>query len=551
MVKYNELLPILTTIAAVSVFMKIWFLHAFFLTCVGFVSFQQTEVMGQDSAVRSGSDSKIAGLIGELDQYVARAQREWQVPGLAIAVVKDDQVLLSKGYGVRRIGTSDTVDQKTLFAIASNSKAFTAAALAILVDEGKLNWDDHVTKHLPWFRLKDDFATREIRVRDLLCHRSGLGTFSGDLLWWGTEYSAKEVLERAAFLEPTSSFRSSYGYSNLMFLAAGEVIVAVSGQSWSDFIKERILQPLEMNRTVCSVRDLVAQDNFATPHKTLQDSSVPIAWMNWDAMAAAGGIISSADDMSNWMRLQLRVGEMKDKKRIFSESASHQMWQSHTPIPVSRVPSSRFPSIHFRSYGLGWSLSDYQGRKVIGHGGGYDGMNSHVLMVPEEKIGVVVLTNSLTPISSMLAYRAIDTLMGTVGKDFSQESLSEFKRSLEEFQARITKVTTPVAEGTKPSHPLSDFAGQYRCPMYGDATVVVEGDKLILSFVPFKTLVAELTHLHYDTFSIRWRKSDIAWFDGGTVHFVADSRGKFQKMELDVPNDDLWFHEIKLQRRAD
>ena len=531
--------------------MKIWPLSVFLLVWFAPVSSQQHRVIGQEVAVRSGTDSKIAGLITELDQYVAKAQQEWQVPGLAIAVVKDDQVLLSKGYGVRRVGTSDGVDQKTLFAIASNSKAFTAAALAILVDEGKLSWDDHVTKHLPWFRLKDDFATREIRVRDLLCHRSGLGTFSGDLLWWGTDYSAKEVLERAAFLEPASSFRSSYGYSNLMFLAAGEVIEAISGQSWADFIKERILQPLEMNRTICSVRDLVSQDNFAIPHKTSLDSSVPIAWMNWDAMAAAGGIISSSEDMSNWMRLQLRVGEMQDKKRIFSESASHQMWQAHTPIPVGRVPSARFPSIHFRSYGLGWSLSDYQGRKVVGHGGGYDGMNSHVLMVPEEKIGVVVLTNSLTPIASMLAYRAVDTLLGTVGKDFSQEGLTEFKKSLEEFQARITRVTTPVVQGTKPSHPLADFAGKYRCPMYGDATVEVEGDKLILSFAPFKTLVAELTHLHYDTFSIRWRKSDIAWFDSGTVHFVPDSRGKFQKIELDVPNDDLWFHEIKLQRQPD
>ena len=178
-------------------------------------------------------------------------------------------------------------------------------------------------------------------------------------------------------------------------------------------------------------------------------------------------------------------------------------------------------------------------------------MNSHVLMVPEEKLGVVVLTNSLTPIASMLAYRAIDTVMGTVSKDFGQEALSEFKKSLEEFQARINKVTTPVVAGTKPSHPLKDYTGTFRCPMYGDATVTNEGDKLVLSFVPFKTLVAELTHLHYDTFSIRWRKADIAWFDGGTVHFVADSRGTIQKIELDVPNDDLWFHEIKLQRRAD
>ena len=265
-------------------------------------------------------------------------------------------------------------------------------------------------------------------------------------------------------------------------------------------------------------------------------------------MAAAGGIISSAEDMSHWLRLQLRQGELSSSKRIFSEDASHQMWQSHTPIPMARVPSTRFPSTHFRAYALGWSLSDYHGRKLVGHGGGYDGMNSHVLLVPEEKFGVVVLTNSLTPIANLLAYRAVDALMGTPTKDFSQDNLTEFKKSLEAFQARITAVTTPVAVETKPSHAIADYAGKFRCPMYGDATVAVEDDKLVLSFLPFKTLVAELTHLHYDTFSIRWKKADIAWFDGGTVHFVADSRGKFQRIEFDVPNDDLWFHEIKLQR---
>ncbi len=211
--------------------------------------------------------------VAELDAYIEAARVEWQVPGLSVAVVRDDQILLSKGYGVRRVGAAEPVDQHTLFAIASNSKAFTAAALAILVDEGKLKWDDRVTKHLPWFRLKDDVATREMRINDLLSHRGGLGTFSGDLLWWGTDYSPKEILQRAAELEPASSFRSSYGYSNLMFLAAGEVIAAASGQSWQEFVRDRILRPLEMNRTTTSVRDLVTLENFATPHKTHLDRS--------------------------------------------------------------------------------------------------------------------------------------------------------------------------------------------------------------------------------------------------------------------------------------
>lgn len=481
------------------------------------------------------------------DQYVEAARVEWQVPGLAIAVVKDNEVLLSKGYGTRRVGSSEPVDQNTLFAIASNSKAFTSAALAILVDEKKLKWDDRVTQHLPWFRLKDDVATREMRVNDLLCHRGGLGTFSGDLLWWGTDYSPKQVLQRAAELEPASSFRSTYGYSNLMFLAAGEVITAVSGQSWQEFVRDRILRPLEMNRTTTSVRDLLTLENFATPHKTHLDHSQPIPWMNWDAMAAAGGVISSSDDMARWLRLQLNTGAIDDKRRIFTAASSHEMWQEHTPIRMGMTPSQRFPSTHFRSYGLGWALSDYQGLKVVGHGGGYDGMYSQVLMIPEKKIGVVVLTNSMTSISGLLAYRALDVLIGGDKKDWSKENLEQFRKSRIEFAERIKKATTPAVADTKPSHPLADYAIKFRCPMYGDATVTLEGEQLVLRLLPYPALVADLKHLHYDTFEIRWR-NEYAWFEGGSAHFVADAHGKFQKLELDVPNDDLWFYELKLVR---
>lgn len=517
--------------------------------CLSFVlatrsSYAQEQVTAPDAATAN------LATIAQFEAYVESARQQWQVPGLAIAIVKDDQVLLSKGFGNRRVGSVETVDQHTLFAIASNSKAFTSAALAILVDEGKLKWDDRVTQHLPWFRLKDELATREIRVNDLLCHRSGLGTFSGDLLWWGTGYSPKQVLQRAAELEPASSFRSDYGYSNLMFLAAGEVITAVSGQIWSDFVRERILLPLEMNRSTTSIRDLISLENYATPHKTHVDRSQPIPWMNWDAMAAAGGIISSADDMSRWLRLQLRQGDLDGKKRIFSAAASHEMWQAFTPIKLGSAPSQRFPSTHFRAYGLGWALSDYQGLKVVGHGGGYDGMYSQVLMVPEKKLGVVVLTNSMTSISSLLAYRALDVLLDGDKKDWSADNLAQFRKSREEFTAKIAKITTPVVAGTKPSHPFSDYVAKFRCPMYGDATISLEGEQLVLRLLPYPLLVAELKHLHYDTFEIRWR-NEFAWFDGGTAHFVADARGKFQKLELDVPNDDLWFHELKLQRLAD
>jgi CubicO group peptidase (beta-lactamase class C family) len=489
-------------------------------------------------------------VIAKLDAYIEKARQDWQVPGLAVAVVKDDKVLLCRGYGKRQVGAPEEVSGDTLFAIASNSKAFTAVALAILVDEGKLSWDDHVSKHLPWFGLKDPLATADIRVRDLLCHRSGLGTFSGDLLWWGTDYSPKEVLMRARHLDSASPFRANYGYSNLMFLAAGEVVAAVSGQSWPEFVQNRILKPLEMKRTITSVRDLISTENYATPHKTLLDQSKPIPWMNWDSMAAAGGVISSAEDMSKWLRLQLRRGQLAGEDRVFSEQLAHEMWQAQTPINLPRTSSPRFSTTHFRAYGLGWVLADYHGRKTVGHGGGYDGMYSQVMMLPEENLGVVVLTNSMTSISSLIAYRAVDGVLGVEGKDYSEESRAEFKKGREEFAAKIKKVTTPVVEGTKPSHALTDYVGKFRCPMYGDATVELDGGQLVLRLHPYNQLVGDLKHLHYDTFEIIWRH-EFAWFEGGSAHFVADSRGVFQQIELDVPNEDLWFHELRLRRVAD
>ena len=501
------------------------------------------------SAISSPSQwlDKDAKGIEALDAYIEQARQAWDVPGLAVAIVHKDQVLLSKGYGVKRVGGSDGVDRHTLFAIASNSKAYTAAAIAMLVEEGKLQWDDRVQQYLPWLQLNEPFASYDLRVRDLLCHRSGLGTFSGDLLWFGTPYTPREVLERAKHLKFESPFRTQFGYSNLMFLAAGELIEKVSGKTWSQFIKERIFEPLEMERSITSVRDLVVQDNYATPHKTFLDRSQPLAWENWDCMAAAGGIISSADDMSRWLRLQLRQGKLNDTKVLFSEANAREMWEAHTPLKVSARASQRTPSTHFKAYGLGWSLSDYGGRKLVAHGGGYDGMYSQVIMCPDEQLGIVVLTNSMTGIAEPIAMQIVDHFLGdaiAAKKDWAAEALPGFRRSRQAFDKRIELATTAAAEGTKPSHPTAAYTGSFVCPMYGEVKIEMEGEKLVLRMIPNPVLVADLEHLHYDTFVLRWR-NEVAWFGAGTVHFVADARGVFTELKLDVPNDDLWFHELK------
>ncbi len=482
-----------------------------------------------------------------LDQYFAGALEAWEIPGFAVAIVKDGELAFAKGYGVRELGEAAAVDEHTVFAIASNTKAFTAAALAMLVDEEKISWDDHVVEHLPYFQLYDPWVTQEMRVRDLLCHRSGLGTFSGDLLWYGTSYSREEVIRRTRYLEPAGAFRSSYGYSNLMFLAAGEVIPAVTSRSWDEYVKTEFFEPLGMVNTVTSTEDLAGMNNVATPHKLKDGEHIAIEWYNWDIMAPAGGIISSVSDMSQWLLLQLDEGVLNGDT-IFSETAQRTMWTPHVSYFVSRSSEETNPTTHFRGYGLGWSLMDYQGRKVMSHGGGYDGMYSRVVLVPEEELGLVILTNGMTGVQTSLSYRVLDAYLGGAERDWSAEALERAERSRDRAEARQERFKSARVTGTKPSLPLEDYTGTYGGPMYGDATVTLEDGHLVVSFIPNPDLVGDLSHRHFDTFVIEWRQ-EFAWFNEGTVQFLLDRNGKVVEMKIDVPNYDLWFYELEFKKK--
>lgn len=483
-----------------------------------------------------------------LDRYIAQARADWDVPGLAVAVVKDGEVVLARGYGVREIGESTPVDEHTLFAIASNTKAFTAAALAMLVDEGRLSWDDRVRDHLPWFELYDPYVTENMRIRDLLSHRSGLGTFSGDLLWYGTDYTAEEVVRRARHVPQAHPFRAGYGYSNLMFIAAGEVVEAVSGEPWSEFVRGRILEPLGMDRTVMTTDSLPGRDNVATPHGLWEGELTSFPWYNWDAMAAAGGIISSVSEMAEWLELQLDRGVRAEGDTIFRPRRSWEMWTVHTPFAVSSSYQELYPSTHFRGYGLGWSLRDYLGRKEVSHGGGYDGMFSRVVLVPEEDLGVVVLTNSMTGVTSAITNRVVDLYLGGEDRDWSEILRARSEQAAAREADRRARVVERTVEGTAPSHGLDAYTGTYTGSMYGDARVGVEDGGLVLRLLPNPELVADLTHLQYDTFLIEWRQP-FPWFGKGVAQFLLDPAGEVVELKLDVPNQDLWFTELELKKR--
>jgi CubicO group peptidase (beta-lactamase class C family) len=330
-------------------------------------------------------------ILTKLDAAFEKALKDFNVPGMAIAIVKDDQVIFNKGYGVKNAKTGEAVTPNTSFAIASNTKAFTAAALAILVDEGKIKWTDKVRKYLPYFQLYSPYVSEELTIRDLLCHRTGLATFSGDLIWYGTSHSREEVIRRAKYLEPVYGFRETYGYSNIMFLAAGEIIPAVTGQSWDDFIKERFFTPLNMPFANTSIKQFKRGQDISAPHNEVNGVNTPIDYVDWDNIGPAGSINASTTDVVQWIRLQLGKGTL-DGKKYWSEARTWEMWENITPKNVSKWQRENMPTRHFNGYGLGWELMEYGGEKVVSHGGGYDGVmhsgNSKPSLAPEAYAGV-------------------------------------------------------------------------------------------------------------------------------------------------------------------
>jgi CubicO group peptidase (beta-lactamase class C family) len=490
-----------------------------------------------------------AARLKEIDEYSAKAGVDWKVPGFAIAIVKDDRVVLARGYGVLELGKTPSVDEHTLFAIASNSKAFTSAALAILVDEGKVKWDDKVTKYLPSFELYDPYVTRELTIRDLLSHRSGLATFGGDLLWYESEYSRDEILRRIRFLKPASSFRSRFGYQNIMFLAAGEVVAKVSGKSWDEFVKERFFTPLAMKRTVTRHADLLTSVNVAMPHNEVAGKIRPIRYGWVDNIGAAGGIKSCVADMAQWLRLQLGRGTYEGR-RLFSSTTSREMWTPQTVFSGISEQSEKFnPTRHFNLYGLGWILSDYHGRLLVSHGGGLDGMTSQVALMPEERLGVVVLTSSETPLSTILANKVLDLFLGVPARDWNAEFLARVRDNQAGRRDADRRRDLSRVPQTKLSLPLPAYAGTYTGEMYGDATVTAEEGKLVLRFLPSPNFVGDLEHWHFDTFRVHWRDSVVYPFPRGFVTFTLNEGGRVNEMKIDVPNDDFDFKELEFKRK--
>jgi CubicO group peptidase (beta-lactamase class C family) len=458
-----------------------------------------------------------------LDEYVRKALQDWEVPGLALAVVKDDRVILAKGYGIRKLGEPAPVDERTMFAIGSATKAFTAAALGMLVDEGRIKWDDPVTKYLPEFQLSDPYVTREITIRDLLCHRSGLER--NELVWYGSANSRAEVLRRMRYVKPGSSFRSKFGYQNVMYLAAGQIIPAVAKTGWDDFVQQKIFKPLGMNASVTSTIPLNVIEDVATPHQKIEEKVQAIPWRNIDNIGPAGSINSNVLDMAQWLRLQLGQGKF-DNKQLLSSGIMQQMHAPQMVMPLEGMTAKLNPESHFLCYGLGWFLQDYRGKKVVQHAGNIDGMSALVAMLPEEKLGLVILTNlNGSRLPGALMYRIFDAYLKVPARDWSADLLKVRKGAEEIARKTEKKREEERVKGTRPTLPLEKYAGTYKDEIYGELKIIVARDKLVVRFGP---VAGDLEHWNYDTFRAIPRDKTM---DKMMLTFSLDSKGKVEQVK--------------------
>ena len=478
--------------------------------------------------------------LNKLDAYFNQALSNYELPGMAVGIVKDGKVVFAKGYGNLRKGQKDGVSESSVFAIASLSKAFTAAAIGMLVDEGKLDWDDKVSEYLPHFKLHDDYITSQLTVRDLLCHRSGLNTFDGDLLWYGTNYTRKEILGRIRELPVKSEFRTRFGYQNIMFLAAGELITVVTGKSWDDFLQERVFNPLKMQSTNTTTKGLASRPNVAYPHVKGEVDK----FLNYDNSGGAAAINSSVTDLCQWIQLWLNEGVVGSDTLLQAPTIGT-ILSSHTPMRVSGFDNRN--STHFKSYGLGWFLMDYQGVKVAHHGGGLPGFISKIALVPEKELGLIVLTNGETSLPTALMYKIIDAYTGAEERDWAGEYLGYSKSYHERLEKKQQERVDARVKGTKPGLKAEAYLGTYEDKMYGEAKVEMKDGKLWFTMVPAKELfVSEMEHWHYNTYRVKFKDR---FLPDGLVTFELNPSGKVEGFTIDLPNPDFHFYNLHFEKQ--
>lgn len=458
----------------------------------------------------------------EFDTYVETVRQQWQVPGLSIAVVKDNQVIFKKGYGVRELGKPEPVDTQTLFACASTTKAMTTTLMGMLVDEGRLSWDDPVSKYIPELQLYDPYVTRELKVRDLLIHDTGLG--STDFLTGAMTISATDMFRRLEMVKPSYSFRAGFDYQNTFYSAAGRVIERIVGKTWADYLKERIFMPLGMTRTAPK-RSYINDTNVTRPHYNINDTIRVIDYGADSEIGSAGAVWSSADDISKWVICMLDSSKYGGGRLLKPETWA-EIFKPQTFFPEEEYPTMQILKPNWRTYGLGWYQHDYRGHKVNFHTGSLAGLTAIIGQLPDAKLGVYVFGNyDHAEVRHALMYKTFDWFALGGNRDWSAEFKVLYDRIREQSKKAEQAFVAKRVSGTKPSLPLADYAGTYTSPLYGKAVVQVVGNQLVCAIN--NTLNATLAHWHFDTFYGPYQK---VWYGKARAQFILDLSGKAETL---------------------
>ena len=490
----------------------------------------------------------------QVDSLVQKSMKQFDVAGVAIAIVKDGKIIHEKGYGVKSIATKQPVDEHTNFQIASNSKAFTTAALSILIDEGKLSWKDKVKTYIPEFKMYNDYVTENFLIEDLLCHRSGMGLGVGDLMFFpdGSDFIIKDVVSSFQHFKPVSAFRTQFDYDNLLYIVAGEIIARVSGMSWEQFVQTNIMEPLQMNNSSTSLAGMKDKSNLAMPHSTSTGKIRTISMFGDQMIGAAGGILSNADDMSKWMMMQLNKGKYgnNSEKQLFAEERQREMWQIHTVTRANRNP--RYTS-HFAGYGLGWDLTDKKGNLSVSHTGGLPGMLSIVTMISDMKLGIVILTNTENGGSAVIravSQTIIDSYLGL--DDFGW--IEKYSTAMADNQNNADSVTTKVwetvtaAKNTKINR--QDYIGIYEDNWFGKVEIFQKENQLWIKCYRSPKLNGPMHFYKANTFAIKWEYQDMNC--DAFAMFNLDENGKAQSIKMKGISPDIDFsfdfHDLDLQR---
>ncbi len=475
---------------------------------------------------KPAANTELDKKVKDFDTYAAAALKQWNVPGASMAIVKDGKVVYVKGFGVRELGKNDAVNTETLFSIGSTTKAMTAVCMGMLVDEGKVKWDDKVITYLPEYQLYDPWVTRELRIRDLFLHNSGVG--NADFVWTIMDITPAEILQKMRDVQPSYSMRSSFIYQNIFYIAAGEVIQKITGKPWEVFVQERIFVPLGMTRTVPRMK-FIKDNNYTKPHTTVENVIQPIGHTKDDAVGAAGAVWSSIDDMAKWAVCMLDSSKY-GSARLLKPGTWVEMFKPQTLVPPSQMyPTMSILKPNWTTYGLGWFQHDYKGKKINYHTGSLAGLIAINAQLPEYNLGFYFLGNmDHAEVRHALVYRCFDTFALGGTRDWSTEFKSLYGKLSAAGEKAEKDFEAKRVANTQPSHPLTAYAGTYTHPLYGTAEVKVQGNQLVVG-INNNILTATLDHWHYDTFRGWYDKK---WYGKENVSFILGADGSVASMDF-------------------